>query len=89
MFERNNVTVPEFMCKYVKKTCSWRLYRILGFFRMGLIFAEIATSMKSPKIDTAKNKPYYTSSLRVLAIAKIGLCENLTLLPSVIFAKTS
>ena len=56
---------------------------------MGLIFAEFATSMKSPKIDTAKNKPYYTSSLRVLEIAKIGHSENSTHLPIVIFAKIS
>ena len=41
-------------------------YRISGIFRVGLIFAEFATSMKSPKIDTAKMKPYYTSSLRAL-----------------------
>ena len=56
---------------------------------MGLIFAELATSLKSPKIDTAKNKPYYTSSLRVLEIAKIGLGENLAHLPCVVFAKIS
>ena len=59
---------------------------------MGLIFAEFATSRKSRKIDTAKNKPYYTmytSSLIVLEIAKIGLSENLTHLPSGIFAKIS
>ena len=64
-------------------------YRISGNFRVGLIFAEFATSLKSPKIDTAKNKPYYTSSLRVIEIAKIGLSENLTHLPSSIFAKLS
>ena len=64
-------------------------YRISGIFRVGLIFAEFATSLKSPKIDTAKNKPYYTSSLRVLEIAKIELSENLTHLPSVILAKIS
>ena len=64
-------------------------YRISGIFRVGLIFAEFATSLKSPKIDTAKNKPYYVSSLRVLEIAKIGLSENLTHLPSGIFAKIS
>ena len=56
---------------------------------MGLIFAEFATSLKSPKIDTAKNKPYNKSSLRVLEIAKIWLSENLTHLPSVVFAKIS
>ena len=64
-------------------------YRISGIFRVGLIFAEFAASLKSPTIDTAKNKPYYTSSLTVLEIAKIGLSENLTHLPSVIFAKIS
>ena len=57
-------------------------YRISGIFHVGLIFAEFATSLKSPKIDTAKDKPYYTSSLRVLEIAKIGLSEILTHLPS-------
>ena len=57
---------------------------------MGLIFAEFATSLKSPKKDTAtKNKPCYMSSFRVLEIVKIGLSENLALLPSVIFAQIS
>ena len=64
-------------------------YRISWIFRVGLIFAECAISLKSPKIDTAKNKPYFMSSLRVLEIAKIGLSENLTHLTSVIFAKIS
>ena len=54
---------------------------------MGLIFAEFATSLKSPKIDTAKNKPYYMSLLRVPEIAKIELSEKLTHHPSVNFAK--
>ena len=45
---------------------------------MGLIFAEFATSLKSPKIDKAKNKRFYTSSFRVHELAKIGLSENLT-----------
>ena len=54
---------------------------------MGLIFAEFATSLKLPKIQTAINKPYYASSLRVIDIAKIGLSENLTHLPSGILAK--
>ena len=49
---------------------------------MSLIFAEFATSLKLPKIDIAKNKPYYTSLVRVLEIVKIGLSENLTLSPS-------
>ena len=53
-------------------------YTVLGIFRAGLIFAEFTTSLKSPKIDTGKNEPYFTSSLRVLEIAKIGLGENLT-----------
>ena len=61
--------------------------RISGIFHVGLIFAEFATSLKSPNIDTAKNKPCYTSSLRVLEIAKIGLSENITHLLSFIFAK--
>ena len=65
------------------------MYQISGIFRVGLLFAEFVTSLKSPKIDTAKNKLYYTSSLRVLEIAKIWLRENLTHLPSVIFAKIS
>ena len=56
---------------------------------MGLIFAEFAISLKLQKLDTAKNKHYYTSSLRVFEIAKIGLGENLTHLPSIIFAKIS
>ena len=63
------------------------MYRIFGIFHVGLIFAEFATSLNSPKIDTAKNKPYYTSSLTDLDIAKIGLSENLTHLPSGIFAE--
>ena len=51
------------------------IYCISGIFQVGLIFAEFATSLKSPKIDT----PFYTSSLRVgLEIAKIGLGENFT-----------
>ena len=52
-------------------------YSISGIFRVGLIFAKFVTSLKSLKLNTVKNKPYYTSSLRVLEIAKIGLCENL------------
>ena len=62
-------------------------YRISGIFRVGLIFAEFVTSLKSPNIDPAKNKPFYTSSLRALEIAKIGLSKNLTHLRSFIFAK--
>ena len=66
-------------------------YRISGIFNMGLIFAEFATSLKLPKIDTVKNKPYYMSSLRVLEIAKIELSENQnqTHFPSCIFVKIS
>ena len=56
---------------------------------MSLIFAEFATILKSPKIDRGKNKPYYTSSLSVLEIAKIELCEYLKHLPNDIFAKNS
>ena len=58
-------------------------------FRVGLINAKFATFLKSPKIDTAKNKPYCTPLLIVLQIAKIGLSENFTCLPNVIFAKFS
>ena len=65
-------------------TCYLLMYRMSGIFRLGLIFAEFATSLKSPKIDTAKNKSYYKSPLRTLQIAKIGLSENLTHLPGVI-----
>ena len=54
------------------------MYCISGIFRVGLIFAEFATSLKSLKIDTVKNKPNYTSSLRVNEIAKIELSENST-----------
>ena len=64
-----------------------KLYTVYREFFASLIFAEFATSLKSPKIDTAKNKPYYTSALRVLEKAKIRLSENLTHLPSVTFAK--
>ena len=56
---------------------------------MSLILADFATSLKLPKINTEKNKPYYMSSLRVLEISKIGLSENLTHLPNVILAKIS
>ena len=63
---------------------------ISGIFHVDLIFAEFATSLKSPKIDTAKNKSYFTPSLRILEIVKIGCGENLTHLPGVIiFAKIS
>ena len=65
------------------------IYSISGIFRVGVIFTEFATSLKSPKKKTAKNQPYYTSSLRILEVAKIELGENLTYLPSVIFAKIS
>ena len=61
-----------------------------GIFRVGLIFAEFATSLKSPKTDTAKNKPYYTSSMRVLEIAKIYIgLSTLRLNLAHIFAKIS
>ena len=76
-------------CALRERGCVKLVYRISGIFRDGLIFDEFATSLKSPKMDIAKNKPYYTSSLRVLEIAKIGLSENLTHLPNVIFAKIS
>ena len=41
-------------------------YRISGIFRVGLIFAEFATYLQSPKIDNAKIKPRNTSPLRAL-----------------------
>ena len=53
----------------------------IGNFFVGLIFAEFASFLKSPNIDTGKNKPYYTSSLRVLEIAKIELSKYLNHLP--------
>ena len=60
-------------------------YSITGIFRVGLIFAEFATFLEIAKNrHLAKNNPYCTSSLRVL---EIGLSENYTHLPSVIFAK--
>ena len=73
---------PTDMCKAISPPC-WKadginmktVYRISGIFCVDFIFAEFATTLKSPKIDIAKNKPYYTSSLRVLEIAKIGLGE--------------
>ena len=60
----------------------------IGNFSLGFNFAEYATSIKSPKKYTVKNKPCYTSSLRVLDIVKIRLGENFTHL-NVIFAKIS
>ena len=74
---------------------GFRFLPYIGNFSCGFNFCrvrdlpEIATSLKSPKIDTVKNKPYYTSSLRDLEIAKIGLSKNLKPLPNVIFAKIS
>ena len=71
-------------------TSPWKmLYHISAIFRGGFIFPKFATSLKSGKIDTAKNKPYFMFSLRVFEIAKIRLGENLTHLPIVIFAKNS
>ena len=61
----------------------------MGKFSRGFNFVDFATFLKSPKIDTAKNKPHITSSLRVLEIAKIELSEYLKHLPSDIFAKIS
>ena len=81
---RNKLFVWSTRFTYIKIT-----YCISGVFRVGLIFTEFVTTLKLPKTDTTKNKPDHTSSLRVLEIAKIGLCENLTHLPSGIFAKIS
>ena len=72
-----------------KSVTSSYMYCISGIFRVGLILAEFAISLKSPKIGTVKNKPYYTSSMRVLEIATIGLSENLTYPTICIFAKIS
>ena len=54
---------------------------------MGVIFAEFATSSKSLKINTAKIRHCYKSVMRALQIAEIGLSEQLTRLPGVIFAE--
>ena len=90
-FKLFEVGLSYFTIMYIpcNEAFSFNAYRISGIFRVSLIFAEFATSLKSPKMDTAKNKLYYASLLRVLEIAKIGLSENLTHLPSVIFAKIS
>ena len=59
------------MYQVAQSIYTWYILgKIYGIFRVGLIFAEFATSLKSPKIETAKNKPYYTPSFRVLEIAK-------------------
>ena len=89
LLQRFETECPDMRVFYDRSELTTGKYHISGIFRMGLIFAEFVTSLKSPKIDTAKNKPYYMSSLRVFDIAKIGLSENLTHLPSVIFAKIS
>ena len=63
------------------------MYRISGIFRVGLIFAEFATSSKSLKMHTVKIRHCYKSVLRALQIGKIGLSQQLTSLPGIIFAK--
>ena len=83
-FNASRLVVIDNTCtKFLSNSCNG----ISGIFRVGLIFTEFATPLKLPKIDTAKNKPYNRSSLRVLEIAKEGLGEKLTHLPSVISAK--
>ena len=54
-----------------------RTYRLpyIGNFSRGFNFRWVRDQKKK---DTAKNNPYYTSSLIVLEIAKIWLSENLT-----------
>ena len=50
------------------------MYIVIPYIRnflVGFIFAEFMPSLKSPKIDTANDKPYCTSSLRVVEIVKI------------------
>ena len=66
-------------------------YHTAGNFHVGLIFAVFVTSLKSPKIDTAKTKPYYmhVSPIRSHQITKIGLREKITQLHIIIFAKNS
>ena len=54
---------------------------------MDLIFAEFATSSKSLKMHTAKIRHFNKSPLTTLQIVKIGLSEQPTHLPGVIFAK--
>ena len=61
----------------------------IGNFSRGFNFPWVRDFPEIAKIDTGKNKPSYTSALRVLEIAKIGLSGNLTHLPSCIFAKIS
>ena len=56
-------------------------------FSFGFNFRWVPDFPESPKIDPAKNKPYYTSSLR--EIAKIILNQNFTHHPSVVFLKIS
>ena len=65
---------------------TWN-YPISGIFRMGLIFAEFTNSSKSLNMHTAKIRHYNKSLLAVLQIVKIGLGEQLTHHPGVIFAK--
>ena len=63
-------------------------YMYIGNFLWGFNFRWVPNlPWNRQKQTQQKNKPCYTSSLIVLEIAKIELGENLTHLPSVIFAK--
>ena len=58
-------------------------------FLCGFNLRWVCDLTETGKNRHSENKPFYTSSLRVLEIAKIGLFENLTHLPSVIFSQIS
>ena len=62
-------------------------YRILGIFRMRLIFAEFTTPSKSLIMHTAKIRHCNKSLLTTLQIPKIGLSEQSMHLPGIIFDK--
>ena len=68
---------------------DWLHVPYIGNFSREFNFRWVRELPEIAKNTHSENKPYYTSSLRVLEIAKIGLRENLTRLPSVIFAKFS
>ena len=47
-------------CSMLRRVDLQGIYTVYQeFFWVVLIFADFATSLKSPKIDTVKNKPYY------------------------------
>ena len=61
----------------------------IGNFSRGFNFRWVRDLPEIAKNRHSKNNPYDTSSLRFLEIAKIGLSENLTHIPRVIFVKIS